>query len=593
MKKISHLKTFIKVGFVFSFLLISSNSFSQQDPAAGLRAHWMKGRYGLAWKTNGYENGGAEDDALQIDTFLDQVKDLNMLGYIQIPLTQPFIYSPVHKAPHDILESLWEGDVDSDGNIINLVVPRASSGKDPFLKALENVKAAGLRTEIYVNLANMTQSWRVPNSGPNQKDNPPEIPNITERWKNWCDTNAQAQSYINSASYISTPPTNNYLVNERKYMFCYTEFILKEYSERYGDLIDAWTFDSGKQLYQYNSGEDFESGKNSDQLLYKAFANAARSGNPDAAISFNNSQATDVYGENPYPLPTTSEDYTFGHPFYGGRLFGLRRDVDGLLLQYGSSWVNQEIYDKVGWQVWDESQFPGTENANRYMLQWAAERDGNVHVADGKPTKSWDDNIVGHMFPPIASVQWDAGGTPAMTDEQFVEWYGETLSGGASVTLGTPLIGNANPVAWANNNLRIQDFAVAQLKLLDAYLTQNPYPGLTEKRGATLGFDNEAYELDSGKSVTVNNNIRKLSVYPNPTYGNLSISLGNESVREEEVLQIFDIKGMVIYQKQITTSSSHEILNLNLRSLGINNAGIYFVKIMSNDKNYYEKVILK
>ncbi len=128
----------------------------------------------------------------------------------------------------------------------------------------------------------------------------------------WCDTNEEAQAFIKSKAYhVDTAwPT-------RQYMFCYAEFVLKEYAIRYGDLIDAWIFDHAKFIRQGTampSPVEIE-----DQRIFQAFANACHAGNPDAAIAFSNGQGFSDLVNNPWAPATLFDDYMFGHPFRAGR----------------------------------------------------------------------------------------------------------------------------------------------------------------------------------------------------------------------------------------------------------------------------------
>ena len=280
------------------FLLSIFNLKAQvPDPNQGLRADWMKGALGLLWLPERNYNGNIE--GIRIDDFITQINDLRTIDYVQLPLTSPNIFSPVHVGPHPIIESLWEGDTGADGQPINLVVPREAVD-DPLLSWLKALRAAGLRTEIYVNSYNLLAR--------NPQDTQVDYPDVSDRWKAWCDTNQEAIDFINSQPY-------HVGAGRRKYMFCYAEFILKEYSERYGDLIDAWCFDSADNIMEDECGDDPASEDLNDQRIYQAFADACHVGNPNAAISFNNSVG-DREG-NPFTTATYFDDYTFGHPFGG------------------------------------------------------------------------------------------------------------------------------------------------------------------------------------------------------------------------------------------------------------------------------------
>ena len=110
-------------------------------PDLGKRANWMRGSWGLNWKPVNYTNNNVEKD-MSIEPFLGQIAHLETIDYIQIHLNESYVFSACHTAPHDILESLWQGNM-SGGNPVNLVVPRASTGQDQFLDWLLAIKARG------------------------------------------------------------------------------------------------------------------------------------------------------------------------------------------------------------------------------------------------------------------------------------------------------------------------------------------------------------------------------------------------------------------------------------------------------------------
>ncbi|MFC2090016.1 hypothetical protein ACFLT1_04505 [Bacteroidota bacterium] len=341
-------------------------------------------------------------------------------------LGESFVYSPVHLGPHALLESFWQGDTNENGTPINLCVPRASIGRDPFLDLIHDVRDAGLKVQVYVNCTNMLYFWR--GDPPWQVDPPRGLPNLTERWMNWCDTNEEAQAFIKSKPYHVDPewPT-------RHYMFCYAEFVLKEYAIRYGDQIDAWIFDHAKFFRQRN-GEAL-TGKLEDQRVFQAFADACHAGNPDAAIAFSNGQGSSDLERNPWAQATLFEDYMFGHPFRAGRNLG---------------------------------RYP----ENKFSLEWLAERNGYIHTNDPNQTQTWDDKVVGHFDPPMSPGAWNAGKVPALTNEEFLEWYSLAILGGGAITPGIPLLDRDG---WSQ--LIMEDWAMEQLNLLDSYLAEKQFPG--------------------------------------------------------------------------------------------------------------------
>ncbi|MDO6802031.1 T9SS type A sorting domain-containing protein [Wenyingzhuangia sp. 1_MG-2023] len=417
-----HCNTFILFFTVCVIVLPSVATIQAQVPDSdqGLRADWMRGSWGALWLPE--KNYNTNIEGIRIDDFLTQIKDLSTIDYIQVALTSPNIYSPVHTAPHDIIESLWENDTDSNGKPINLVVPRASVD-DPFLSWLKAIKAAGLKTEVYVNSYNLLA--RFPDNIPD------DYPELSERWEAYCDTNATVQSFINNHPYIEEGNPD-----VRKYMFCYAEFILKEYAIRYGDLIDAWCFDSADNIMEEECGDNPASDDIDDQRVYQAFADAVHAGNPNAAIAFNNS-----VGEregNPFSTATFFDDYSFGHPFGGA----------------GNMVVPEVLY-----------------TYNFGIIDWMGNNNGYAFRDD---TRDWNDNVVGHFFPKQSTTSWNAGAAACLTDNQFVAWTSTGIINGGAITWGTPLVRTNLENAPI---LTLQPYALTQLTLTDNYLKQFQAPG--------------------------------------------------------------------------------------------------------------------
>ncbi|MCG9792334.1 putative Ig domain-containing protein [Flavobacterium algicola] len=401
-----------------AFLSIPTVNAQVPDPNQGLRADWMRGALGMLWLPERTFNGNIE--GIRINDFLTQIKDIRTVDYVQIPLTSPNIFSPTHVAPHSIIESLWRGDTDANGDPINLVVPRAAND-DPFLSWLKALRAAGLKTEVYVNSYNLLA--RIP------EDTQADYPDVSARWMEWCDTNAEAQAFINSQTYHEG-------AGRRKYMFCYAHFILKEYSERYGDLIDAWCFDSADNIMEEECGDDPASEDIDDQRIYQAFANAVHAGNPNAAVAFNNSVGERL--ANPFTTATYFDDYTFGHPFGGA----------------GNMVENETLY-----------------GYNHHVVEFMQTNSGYAFRDDDR---SWNDNVVGHFFPKQSATSWNAGNTPCLTDEQFPEWCATGVINGGAITWGTPLV---RTNLENSPTLTLQPYALNQWALTDVYFKKNQSPG--------------------------------------------------------------------------------------------------------------------
>ncbi|MDB4199495.1 Ig domain-containing protein, partial [Polaribacter sp.] len=345
--------------------------------------------------------------------------------------------------PHPLLESFWEGDTDGNGNPINLVVPRASFGEDPFLEVVKDIRAVGMKVMVYVNSSNMLNR-----SG---STNPDYIPNITERWKAWCDTNAEAQGFIasqpyhkgtwNAATGTYVDATSSY--PDRKYMFCYAEFVLKVYAERYGELIDSWCFDSGS--YMGLNGDSQTNGVYEDQMIFNAFKAACHAGNPNAALSFQNSPERDTEELNPFSEAVHADDFMFGHPYNGGK--------DG-----GSHTIGD----------------PSLYSRNYAHIEKIKETNGNVHSGIDAQTWTWDDKVVGHYDPPMSTTSWNGGNTAALTDEEFNLWNLEAVQYGGAISWGLPLQGKSS---GDNSKYIGTDWSLAQLNGMDAHLMKLESPG--------------------------------------------------------------------------------------------------------------------
>ncbi|MGJ8650350.1 MAG: LamG-like jellyroll fold domain-containing protein [Opitutaceae bacterium] len=412
--------------FGVSSLLLAATYADDVLLGQGERADWMRGSWGALWLPERNFNGNIE--GVRIDDFLAQISHLKTIDYVQVALASPNIFSPVHTGPHPIIESLWQGDTDTNGDPINLVVPRASVD-DPLMSWLEAIDAAGLRSEIYVNSYNLLAR--------NPEDTQVDYPDISDRWENYCDTDPTVQAFINSHPYLQAGDPDR-----RKYMFCYAEFILKEYSLRYGDLIDAWCFDSADNIME-DCGDDAESGILDDQRIYEAFADACHAGNPNAAISFNNSVGVDGA---PLATPTLFDDYTFGHPFGGA----------------GNMVVPEILYTR-----------------NFAIVEYIQDHNGLPFATTD--TRDWNDDVVGHFFPKQSTTSWNAGAAPCLTDAQFVEWTAEGCINGGAITWGTPLVRTNlenSPV------LTLQPYALTQLEAVDLHFRTSQFPGVPNWRRA-------------------------------------------------------------------------------------------------------------
>jgi hypothetical protein len=397
-----------KLKILFAAIMIFSCAVGYAE--LGDRASWLHGALGLNWKPQYYGDGITEigDGWMSIEPFLAQIEDFDTVDYIQLHLTESGYICQNHSSPHPVLEAMM-GDV--------LIVPRAASGEDPFGDWLVACKAQGLRTMVYVNTGCVVFGNAT----------------IKERWIDYCDTNTEAQDYINSQSYITKSydsATGDYTDDsheERPYMFAYGELVLKSYSERYGDLIDAWLFDSANNIP--NCG-DYASASIEYQTLFQAWADACRAGNPNAAVAFNHGVGDDDF---PFNHTTQVADFTFGHPAGGNS------NPTGTTALY---------------------------NKNKTYCQIMHDTGGFIYEGDDE---DWNDRILGHYDPKMSTTKWNHGGTASLTDEEFLEWNELGLSGGAiswGVALQMPDCNNDTAP-----NLTANDWVIRQLQYLEDNLT--------------------------------------------------------------------------------------------------------------------------
>ncbi len=74
-----------------------------------------------------------------------------------------------------------------------------------------------------------------------------------------------------------------------------------------------------------------------------------------------------------------------------------------------------------------------------------------------------------------------------------------------------------------------------------------------------------------------------LSVYPNPTYGDVNIS----SLLKNDVINITDATGRLVFEKKVSQNGNH---NLNMENI---NSGIYLISVWRNNRIVFNNKILK
>ncbi|WP_158973883.1 T9SS type A sorting domain-containing protein [Cellulophaga sp. L1A9] len=211
-------------------------------------------------------------------------------------------------------------------------------------------------------------------------------------------------------------------------MFCYAEYIIKDYSLRYNKHFSSYQFDAASTIMDL--GEDkIGTGLIENERIYQAFANAARAGNPNLAVSFNNGRGTVKQNAFPFAGSLWSEDYKFGHPYGGNNNHG---DVES------------GLYDR-----------------NYTHITRIMDTDGYVHTGD---VATWDDKIVGNFHSKLATSAWGDGPYPGWETEDLIQWTYEALSNGGSIVWS----GSFSNIF--TENVEWREWAFIQMKAIDDYL---------------------------------------------------------------------------------------------------------------------------
>lgn len=370
-----------------------------------------------------------------------QVKDFKTLDTIGVGFNSGATQSANHHAPHKLLESLSQGDIDENGNRINLLVPLWGDlnldkpENDAILDRILEVRAAGFKVKAYSNAENFVGN------------NSSEYDVAVERWKAYCDTDPDVQAFINSQPFhtgVWNATTEQYEMAynvdltetypNRKYMFCYAEYVLKDFSMRYGPLIGAWIFDSAADIG--SNGDSATNGVIEDQRIFQAFANAIHAGNPEIPLAFNNGRSNSNYASYPFAHATRYDDFTFGHAFGG----------------------NNNHAEKV-----NGNQF----NLNYQHVTRMIATNGYVH--DGG-NRDWDDLVVGNFHSKLSTTSWTSGPNQAWEEVDFLQWTLEAVQAGGSMTWGAS-------VYTTSGVEQLRPWAYDLLKALDDHLAVMQNPG--------------------------------------------------------------------------------------------------------------------
>lgn len=366
---------------------------------------------------------GTWSSGIHVD-LMDAVKDFKTLDGLGVGFTDGAVLSAKHYAAHKLFDILPGGDAVAPAwGDLSSDEPETNKVLDEMLK----VKAAGFKVKAYTNsecfVGNNTEELEV----------------FVTAWKAYCDTNSEVQTFINSQPFhtgIWNRTTEQYedatiTHPNRKYMFCYAEYFLKDFALRYGEYVDNWIFDDGGTMAE--NGDNATSGRVEEQRIYQAFANAVHAGNPEIPVSFNNGRSTTGYFATPFAHAVRFEDFTFGHAFGGNNNHG----------------------SKTGGQF----------NNNYRHIQRMTATQGRVFTGNDA---TWDDQIVGNFHSKTSTTAWKYGPTQAWEQADFNQWNLEAMQAGGSMTWDG---------SFDRNITFVRDWAIVLLKGLDDYLCQHESPG--------------------------------------------------------------------------------------------------------------------
>lgn len=194
--------------------------------------------------------------------------------------------------------------------------------------------------------------------------------------------------------------------------------VIADWSKRWGNKVAGWWFDGcydWKAMYSHADAPNFAS-----------FAAAARAGNPQAIVAFND-------GNGPYSNHSEHGDYTAG-------------EVHNPDMKEGAPYIGQALLEP-------ESRFvEGIDPVSNqpYKLQW--------HLQ----------SFLGHQF--VGNGYGGVKDTPRFTDEYLIEFVKRTVERGGVVSFDVPMNLRDAPIGHISENF------MPQLRALKAAMRSNTPP---------------------------------------------------------------------------------------------------------------------
>ena len=94
----------------------------------------------------------------------------------------------------------------------------------------------------------------------------------------------------------------------------------------------------------------------------------------------------------------------------------------------------------------------------------------------------------------------------------------------------------------------------------------------------------------STKANSLNQNSFDVMLTPNPSDGKIRVQVTSDEVINELILEVHNLKGIVVFKEKLFCNSSSFLKNYNWSNLS---PGLYVLKLESKGKHNQEKFIIK
>jgi hypothetical protein len=137
-----------------------------------------------------------------------------------------------------------------------------------------------------------------------------------------------------------------------------------------------------------------------------------------------------------------------------------------------------------------------------------------------------------------------------------------------------------NPVTYTDG-MTTFNYTASGLQSATAYF----YRAYITNNGTTTYGVSKTFTTKSGL-LEVDNNRMKVTIYPNPTEGNTTLSI--EGLKENAKVIMTDVQGRVVSSQAMT--AGQKTLTISRNNL---RAGVYYVRVITDNQTRTEKLIIK